>query len=222
VLQPRCALTTVVDPLQDATGETRCIKSVEDANALILDCARYALLDRRRAALESLRNGFLGQSLTASASSGENAKELDISHFIALFTPRETALLVGGRDTRLSPSELLALINFPTNEQAHDMWGTDKPPQLLRSWIESFDDDDERCNDLFRCITGRRAVPVHGRLSIELAAAKDSDGRTYDGRAAAEASTCFNTLRLAQYETAEQLAEGMGHLLRSKAHFNAT
>jgi len=94
---------------------------------------------------------------------------------------------------------------------------------LLRKWISSFEGDEGEatCLDVFKCITGRRAVPVHGHLSIDLAAAVGADGRVYDGRAGAEAATCFNQLKLPRYETLAQLTAGMQRLLDEKNRFSA-
>ena len=195
------------------------------ADALAIECARYALLERRKLALEHFRRGFLGAMGAAGSASMPQDDEpgcLDVTRHLALFTPVELSLMLGGKET-LSATELIEMIDWPNAKEALETWGTDKPAVLLRTYLVGLGDlSSTRCLDLFKCITARRAVPAHMQERITLAAARSpKDDSVYDGRAAAEVYTCFAQLKLPKYESLEQLEHGLNELLAQKERFTS-
>jgi hypothetical protein len=195
------------------------------ADALAIEGARYALLERRKLALEHFRRGFLGAMGAAGSASMPQDDEpgcLDVTRHLALFTPVELSLMLGGKES-LSATELIEMIDWPNAKEALETWGTDKPAVLLRTYLVGLGDlSSTRPLDLFKCITARRAVPAHMQERITLAAARSpKDDSVYDGRAAAEVYTCFAQLKLPKYESLEQLEHGLNELLAQKEMFTS-
>ena len=206
----------------DQLGVTRTLGGAEDADALAIECARYALLERRKLALEHFRRGFLGAIGAAAMPQDDEPGCLDVTRHLALFTPVELSLMLGGKET-LSSTELIEMIDWPDAKEALETWGTDKPAVLLRTYLGGLGTlSSTRCLDLFKCITARRAVPAHMQERITLAAARSpKDDGVYDGRAAAEVYTCFAQLKLPKYESLEQLEHGLNELLAQKEMFTS-
>lgn len=103
----------------------------------------------------------------------------------------------------------------------HKLWseGHDSPgdvPKLLRQWLLA--QDNERCFEIFKCITARVAVPDARRgsdVQIKLNVVHDEKtGKVGGTQHICKAQTCFQTLLLPRYETVEQLERGMDWLLR--------
>ena len=209
VAQP---LDTYVDagllPASDADEEVT-LNSASEVDAFIIRCARYTLLDSRRAALASFRDGF-----HLSVGQGER---LDISAHLALFTPSEAAAFIGGKQA-LRSDELVKMISWPNAGDACKMWGSGyEPHKLLRRWIE--EQTDERCTAFFRCVTARAAVPDPRRepVTIKLEALTLENGHLAGPGARPQAYTCFNTFYLPGYEQLEQLEVGLRDLLATKS-----
>lgn len=66
------------------------IASQADADAFVIKCARHALLESRRSALNSFKQGFEARDFPP------GAEALDITIHLALFTPAEACSLVCG------------------------------------------------------------------------------------------------------------------------------
>ena len=137
-----------------------------------------------------------------------------VTAHLALFTPSEAATLVGGRRV-IHAHDLVRMVEWPDEADAQKKWMTRTPkaPALLRAWLESL--DEERCFEVFRCVTARAAVPDRDRcdISIQLDALKDARGQVGGPDFICAASTCFTTLKLPAYETPQQLERGMATLL---------
>ena len=94
--------------------------------------------------------------------------------------------------------------------------GHDSPgdvPNLLRKWLKA--QDNERCFEIFKCVTARVAVPDARSVDvrIRLNAVHDENGKLGGVQHLPKAQTCFQMLLLPRYETLEQLERGMDWLL---------
>ena len=135
-------------------------------------------------------------------------------------------MLVSGKEMIDAPT-LVRLIEWPAPKEALEWWGSERPPHALREWLLA--QPEATCKAVFRCVTARRALPVSGPpCTIRLEVAKSTkvgatDGAcaVHDGRAAAEASTCFNALKLPKYESVDQVDRGMRLLLAEGGRFSA-
>ena len=210
-------------PPSDA-GRSVTLRSVAEADAFILRCARYALHESRVPALAAFRDGFVGQRTVTSprfgggGGGGGGGDDLDVSVHLALFTPTELGHILGGVTT-LSGPDLCRYIAWPSPKDAQAKWGSGGPPRAFREWLVAQED----ALDLFRLVTARRAVPAAHTggepVRIELGPCVDDEGRLHGPAAYPKAATCFYTLKLPRYETIEQVARGMEMLLQQKALF---
>lgn len=139
---------------EESRDERIALSTQDDVDALILRCARYALVDSRRAALDSLRDGFLGRVR-------ENGGELDVTVSLAVFTPAEVARLVCGKDA-VSAAEIIALVQWPTDVAATKEWGS---PRVCAA---------KTCGSRFRTRAGCASVGCRMRLRSSLLTAGHS------------------------------------------------
>ena len=207
---------------ESAREETMTLTSAEQVDEFILRCARYTLLDSRRQALQAFREGFQ-LAFNTNGVADSDANTLDVSPVLALFTPSEAAVLVGGRSS-ITAAELIKLIAWPSESEAANIWHKGKqqqnaspsPPELFRQWLESQaalgeEKEKERCKTLLRCITARVAIPDPRRetVKIQLAAVETDNGGVGGPDYWPKAATCFDTLFLPRWDALEQVEKGM-------------